>query len=110
MTAVSLPYGDSSLQADRPERTRFVGGEGGEPRLEPVPDQTATVRAAIESPLGLPRVRELAPAGGRVAIAFDDPTAPSFGPIRSLAIEAVLRELSEAGVPEANVTLICANA
>ena len=43
-------------------------------------------------------------------IAFDDPTAPSFGPVRGLAIEAILEELAEAGVPEENVTLICANA
>jgi len=49
-------------------------------------------------------------AGARVLIAFDDPTAPSFGPVRPLAIEAVLEELREAGVPEVNVTLICANA
>jgi hypothetical protein len=45
-----------------------------------------------------------------VLIAFDDPTAPSFGPVRRLAIEAVLEELAEASVPEENVTLICANA
>lgn len=110
MPTVTLPFGDSSIQAELPERTRFVGGSGGGPRLEPVADQAATVRAALESPLGTPRVRELVPSGGRVLIAFDDPTAPSFGPIRSLAIEAVLGELQAAGVPETNVTLICANA
>ena len=43
-------------------------------------------------------------------IAFDDPTAPSFGPVRRLAIEAILEELQEAGVPEENVRLLCANA
>jgi nickel-dependent lactate racemase len=68
------------------------------------------VREAFARPLGLPRIRELVPANGRVLIAFDDPTVPSFGPVRRLAIEAVLDELAEAGVPETNARLVCANA
>lgn len=110
MPDVSLPYGDSTLQATLPERTRFVGGGGGGPRLTPVADQAAAVREALANPLGMPRVGALVKPGASVLIAFDDPTAPSFGPVRSLAIEAVLEELREAGVPESNVTLICANA
>ena len=99
MPTVTLPFGDSAIQAELPERTRFVGGSGGGPRLEPVADQAATVRAALESPLGMPRVRKLVPSDGRVLISFDDPTAPSFGPISSLAIEAVRCELQAAVVP-----------
>jgi hypothetical protein len=74
-----------------------------------VADQEAAVRAALAEPLGLPRVGRLVRPGARVLIAFDDPTAPSFGPIRRLAIEAILEELAEAGVPEENVLLVCAN-
>ncbi|TMB98231.1 MAG: DUF2088 domain-containing protein [Chloroflexi bacterium] len=110
MVQVSLPYGSSSIQAELPERTVLVGGGDGRPRLEPAPDQEAAVREALANPLGLPPVRDIARPGGRVLIAFDDPTAPSFGPVRRLAIEAVLEELAEAGVPEENVTLLCANA
>ena len=43
-------------------------------------------------------------------IAFDDPTVTSFGPIRRVAIEAVLERLQRAGVDESAVTLICAAA
>jgi nickel-dependent lactate racemase len=75
-----------------------------------VADQAVAVRDALEHPLGLPRLRELAPRGGRALIAFDDPTVPSFGPVRGLAIEAVLAELEAAGLPEEHVTLVCANA
>src|SRR3972149_6723042 len=46
----------------------------------------------------------------RVEIPFDDPTVASYGPIRGVAIEAVLAELAEAGVPRGRVTLVCANA
>jgi len=109
MAQVSLPYGDSTLQAELPQRTTLVGGGGGA-RIQPVRDQKAAVGDAIANPLGLPRVNALVKPGARVLIAFDDPTAPSFGPVRGLAIEAVLEELREAGVPEENVTLVCANA
>jgi hypothetical protein len=109
MIEQSLFFGDTSIQVSLPDRTRLVGGDGEGPRLEPVADQEAAVRAALAEPLGLPRVGELVRPGARVLIAFDDPTAPSFGPVRRLAIEAILDELMEAGVPEENVSLVCAN-
>src|SRR5262249_23940919 len=43
-------------------------------------------------------------------IAFDDHTTGSFGPVRGVAIRAVLDELEAAGVRRRDVTLICANA
>jgi nickel-dependent lactate racemase len=110
MIDVTLPYGEGTVQATLPDRARVVRGGGGGVRLEPAPDQAGAVRAALERPLGLPRIRELVPANGRVLIAFDDPTVPSFGPVRRLAIEAVLAELAQAGVPEERVQLVCANA
>ena len=109
MPELNLPYGDSTVRVELPGRTTIVGGAGG-PRLTPVADQEATVREALARPIGMPRVGELVSPGARVLIAFDDPTAPSFGPVRRLAIEAILEELSAAGVPEENVNLVCANA
>ncbi|HET9466660.1 MAG TPA: lactate racemase domain-containing protein, partial [Gemmatimonadales bacterium] len=99
MPDVSLPYGDSVVQVQLPERTRFVGGSGG-PRIPAASDQAAAVREALANPLGMPRIGALVKPGNRVLIAFDDPTAPSFGPVRSLAIEAILEELRDAGVAE----------
>jgi hypothetical protein len=111
MPEVSLPYGDSSVKASLPDRTALVGSAGyGATRLPPVADQESAVRDALAAPLGMPRVGKLVPSGARVLIAFDDATAPSFGPVRQLAIDAVLEELGESGVPEENVTLLCANA
>ena len=111
MIELTLPYGEGAVPVALPDRARVIrGGGGGATRLEKVPDQRAAVQAALEQPMGLPRIRDLAPSGGRVLIAFDDPTVPSYGPVRRLAIEAVLSELAEAGVPEENVTLVCANA
>src|SRR4030095_15143690 len=110
MPALRLPYGASTIEVDLPERAKIVGGGNGGPRLTPLADQESAVRQALASPIGLPRIRELVRPGGRVFIAFDDPTAPSFGPVRGLAIEAILEELREAGVEERNVSLLCANA
>lgn len=111
MPEVTLPSGDSIVRVQMPERTVFVGGgDGGGPRLPPLADEAAALREALAHPLGMPRIRDLVRPGARVLIAFDDPTAPSFGPIRRLAIEAVLSELAVAGVPEENVRLVCANA
>ena len=110
MPQASLPYGASAVQVEFPEGTNFVGGGGGGARLEAVPDQEAAVREAIANPIGLPRVRELVRPGARVLVAFDDPTVTSFGPVRRLAMEAVLDELAEAGVGDDDVTLLCAGA
>ena len=110
MVEVTLPYGESSLRAELPDLARVVGQDGGQTELLPAPDQAAAVRQALEQPLGLPNVRELVRPSSRVLIAFDDPVIQSPGPVRQLAIEFILAELAEAGVPEENVHLVCANA
>lgn len=111
MPEVTLPYGDGTVRVSLPERARVVRAGGDRSaRLEQIADQAAAVREAFASPLGLPRLRELVPAGGSAVIAFDDPTVPSYGPVRRLAIEAALEELTTAGVTEERVTLVCANA
>ncbi|MGH7306924.1 MAG: lactate racemase domain-containing protein [Candidatus Rokuibacteriota bacterium] len=106
---VELPYGETTLPATLPARTRvFANTEAVTP--EPVDDLTAAVGRALAHPLGLPRVGDLVKPHARVTIAFDDATVPSYGPIRSVAIEAVLNELAAAGVARGQVSLICANA
>jgi hypothetical protein len=110
MPELSVPYGDSTVHVELPDHTTLVGGGDGRQRVAPAPDQEATVRDALANPIGLPPVGQMVGPGARVLIAFDDPTAPSFGPVRRLAIEAILGELRAAGVPEENVSLVCANA
>jgi len=75
-----------------------------------IDDLDEEVRRALDNPLGSPRVEDLVQKGARVVIAFDDPTVMSYGPIRRVAIEELLRRLESAGVDRGNVTLICANA
>jgi hypothetical protein len=106
---VVLPYADGTLAATLPEATRRLSSAP-ESALPPLPDLGAAVRAALAAPLGLPRIGALVKPSARVTIAFDDHTTGSFGPIRPVAIRAVLAELAEAGVPASQVRLVCANA
>jgi hypothetical protein len=114
MSTVTLPFGESTVTADLPDRARVISRGGGAPGagggLQPVDDLAATMREALNRPLGLPPIRELVRRGDRVVIAFDDPTVTSYGPVRRVAIEEVLAQLAEAGVAETDVSLICANA
>lgn len=114
MGAITIPFGETSVTAELPARARVVSRGGGAPGSgggpQPVDDLGAAMRDALDHPLGLPAIRELVRPGQRVVIAFDDPTVTSFGPVRRVAIEAVLAQLADAGVAARDVTLICANA
>jgi lactate racemase len=104
----TLPYGPGELSVTLPDRTVEVSNVE-VTSLPAVDDLEATVRDALAAPLGSPPVHELVKPNARVTIAFDDATVASYGPIRRVAIESVLDELSAAGVRRGNVTLLCAN-
>ena len=106
---VELPYGDGAIAATLPAGTRRLSSAP-EGALPPLADLDGAVRAALAAPRGLPRIRDLVKPGAQVTIAFDDHTVGSFGPIRPVAIRAVLDELAEAGVTRSQVRLVCANA
>jgi len=106
---IELPYGETALTAELPADTRMLSNVE-RATLPPLEDLDGAVRAALAAPHGLPRIGALARPGASVAIAFDDHTTGSFGPIREVAIRAVLDELEAAGVRRRDVTLVCANA
>ena len=106
---IDLPYGETTLAADLPAGTRLLSNAE-RAALPPVDDLDGAVRAALAAPRGLPRLGALVRPGATVTIAFDDHTTGSFGPIRGVAIRAVLDELEGAGVRRRDVTLLCANA
>jgi lactate racemase-like protein len=106
---VELPYAGNTITATLPDHARRLSSEPEVP-FAPLDDLDGAVRAALAAPLGLPRIRELVKPDARVTIAFDDHTTGSFGPIRPVAIRAVLDELGAAGVSRSQVTLVCANA
>src|SRR2546427_12501045 len=106
---VEVPYGETTITADLPDTTRVLSNIE-RASLPPLSDLDRAVRAALSAPRGLPRIGALVRPGAMVTIAFDDHTTGSFGPIRGVAIRAVLDELEAAGVRRRHVTLVCANA
>ena len=68
---VELPYGETTLTATLPSRTRTLSNVEAT-TLAPLEDLGAAVRAALAAPRGLPRIGELVRPGAGVTIAFDD--------------------------------------
>jgi len=64
------------------------------------------VRRALADPIGIGPISTLVKPGNKVTIAFDAP--PRSGRPRQIIIPILLEELARCGVPEENVTLVCA--
>lgn len=71
-----------------------------------LPDPAAAVRRALADPIGIGPISTLVKPGNKVTIAFDAP--PRSGKPRQIIIPILLEELARCGVPEENVTLVCA--
>jgi len=68
-------------------------------------DENALVHAALERPIGTPRLRDVARAGQAVAIVISDLTRPC--PSERL-LPLILEELGAAGTPDDDVTIVAA--
>jgi nickel-dependent lactate racemase len=104
---VSLPellwYGNGTLALDMPDgwRVDLYPMRGAQrPALT-----DAQMADAIHSPIGSPRIRELARGKKRAVIVFDDMTRPT--PIDRIA-PIVLSELVEGGIDEEQISFVCA--
>jgi len=104
-----IVFGDRMIPVKLPERTKIIP-PGLSTSLPPVHSLKETIQAALQNPVGLPPLRELARPGWKITVAFDDPTVPCFAPVWEAAIRLVLDELEHDGVKKRNVTLLCANA
>jgi nickel-dependent lactate racemase len=105
-----IPYGDSTILAELPERTRVI-----RQTTKPLPalkDPAQAVRHALSSPIAHDPLSKLVNSKSRVTIAFDDPIgffSPQKPPdFRELAIKVLLEELDKLGVDSKKVQLVCA--
>jgi nickel-dependent lactate racemase len=105
-----IPYGDTTLRAALPERTRVIRQNPAP--LTPLPDPAQAVRDALNAPIDHEPLSKLVGPKSKVTIAFDDPIGcvpvqrqPGF---RSVAIKVVLEELDKLGVDQTNIRLVCA--
>ena len=105
-----IPYGDSTIGAELPERTRVIQ-QTNKP-LPTLPDPAQAVRDALNSPIAHDPLSKLVSSKSKVTIAFDDPIGyvpqekmPGF---REVAIKVLLEELNKLGVDPYNIRLVCA--
>ena len=105
-----IAYGDDTILAKLPERTRLIR-QTPQP-LPLLPDPAQAVRDALNSPIAHEPLSKLVSSKSKVTITFDDPigfapeqTQPGF---REVAIRVLLEELDKLGVDSHKVRLVCA--
>jgi len=109
MQDISLDYGDGLMSVQVPDGAMVV--RHGETYVDPPEvDPWEATRQALENPVGMPPLRELASSGDRVVIAFPDRVKGGAHPRahRRVCIPLMVETLRQAGVELENITLLCA--
>jgi nickel-dependent lactate racemase len=103
-----IAYGDGYLPVQVPEDARVLRPN---PPLPPLPDVRQAVREALYNPIAHEPVHRLVGPKAKVLICFDDTSGATWQvkapDVRRVAIEVLLEEMTKAGVPLENVTLMC---
>lgn len=104
MTRLDLPYGRTTLPADIPDE-RLTGVFVSQMHdYTPAASQEELVRAALEAPVGTPRLRDLAVGKESVVLIASDHTRP----VPSRVITPLMLEEIRAGNPDAKITILIA--
>ena len=105
-----IAYGDSTITAELPERTRVIR-QTAQP-LPALPDPAEAVRQSLNAPVAHQPLAKLVGPKSKVTIAFNDPSSyvlaqkqPDF---HEVAIKVLLEELDKLGVELSNIRLVCA--
>ena len=109
MKHVNLDYGLTQLAVELPDSAVVVRyGETYEdpPKVDPV----AVTRAALDNPLSMPTLQELAGPGKTVAIVFPDRVKGGAQLLshRRVSIPMILEDLLAGGCQLGDITLVCA--
>lgn len=98
---IEVGYGKSRLKLTIDERNLLGVLEIAEPN--PPPSEEAEIERALDSPIGSPRLEDLARPGMKVVVMASDITRPS--PSFKL-VPAVVKRLEKAGIPDSDVTIM----
>jgi nickel-dependent lactate racemase len=107
---VSIEYGDSALQFEKPEDADIIRRGSGIVDLPQHPNPQSAVREAINTPLGTKTLTDLVRPGSKVVIAFPDRVkgGSHLFSHRKTTIPIVLDELKRAGVYRNDIYAVCA--
>ena len=109
MKDVLLDYGTAHLNIELPD-TAIILRYGEHYNDPPKVDPTKTTRVALDNPIGLPRLKELAGPNKTAVIVFPDRVKGGAHPTahRRISIPMILRDLIDGGCNLKNITLLCA--
>ncbi|MGE4276691.1 MAG: nickel-dependent lactate racemase [Lawsonibacter sp.] len=100
---ITIPYGKGTVSANIPDGLRTIVVD---PQSDTLHGGDAKrIEAALDHPIGTPRLEKMASPDNRVLIVVNDHTRP--GPNQAI-LEGVLRRLALAGVPDNHIRLIVA--
>ncbi|TVQ19226.1 MAG: DUF2088 domain-containing protein [Spirochaetaceae bacterium] len=109
MQDVQLDYGDAKMAVELPDSATVIryGVTYDDP---PSVDAREATVEALQKPLGMPRLRELASSTKKAVIGFPDRVKGGAHPDahRRVAIPLIVEELVAGGMPIENITLLCA--
>ena len=97
-----IPYSRSFLEFTLPASMQATVAVS-QP-AEPVHDVPGAIQEALDHPIGLPPLREIAKPGDHVCIVFTDITRATPD---HLLVPALLAELEKAAVRDENITILC---
>jgi lactate racemase len=100
---IDLAFGKTGLAVELPDRFRYRVLEARS--AQPLPDWQAALEEAIDRPIGVAPLGELARGKRTAAISICDITRPA--PNRK-TLPPILRRLDEAGIPRDGVTILIA--
>lgn len=103
MRTITIRYGNEERNVVVPARNLL--DEVGMQHTEPASDPQATIEAALDAPIGSPRIEELARGVGRIVVLVDDLTRPT--PVHKV-LPSVLRRFEQAGASADAITIMVA--
>jgi nickel-dependent lactate racemase len=99
-----LNYGESRMDFSLPSEWNVLSSQDCAPA--PVVENIAEeVERALNNPIGAPPLEQLARAGMKVTVLFDDTQRPTPA---SVALPPILNRLNRAGIPDGRIEAICA--
>lgn len=105
---LNIPYGDSFISANLPERTKIIKSSWMPQKLMPVKDIDEEIERTLNNPVNSKPILEMVKPGMRITIAFDDPTVLCFAPVREKVITKIVETLFNRGIKKRDIILLCA--
>ena len=100
---ITIPYGTGTVSADIPEQIQTFLLDPSCPKLDG--DDAARIEAALDAPIGTPRLEHMVTPANRVLIVVNDHTRP--GPNQAI-VAGLLKRLKAANVSDAHIRFIVA--